>query len=314
MSVKSGQSYLDTIKQKIRAQDLPGAEKDLHYLIVNRDFDKLWGAGTLPVMWGFIAHIRLTKAIPTAIVDLANGEIQINPQFLLDKIDSLEDLLFVILHERDHRILRRLFRINWHKLYKMLDYKKEWIDKIRNVVEDVWINASVRCEMGINANLPENCYCWTKADADSPGKRGFDNPKGSGFDPEIHKIGEPKSEDYALLTCLSQFCDPGIQSEHGSLYFEAKTLQRRHNIRPIGTRYHNDYGRSGMPSFPQWFDIFCDWFQIHKSDLAMPSPDCQGDPDCPVHGQESGDSDSSEQESDSDGEGEGGKGDQGGHC
>jgi hypothetical protein len=112
MSTKQGQTYLDTIKMKIRAKDLVGAEKDLHYLIVNKDFDKLWGDTTLPVLWGFIAHMRLDKRVPTAAVDLRNGEVLLNPQFFLDTVESLEDLLFIIMHERDHRILRRLFRIN----------------------------------------------------------------------------------------------------------------------------------------------------------------------------------------------------------
>jgi hypothetical protein len=193
MSTREGQTFLETIKAKIRAKDLAGAEKDLHYLIVNKDFDRFWGNKTLPVLWGYIAHINLSETVPTAAVDLRNGKVLLNPQFILDKVHSLEDLLFIVLHERDHRILRRLFRVNWHTLNKILDYKEEWVFKVRNVLEDAWINASVRSEMGINASLPENFYCWTVEDEKHPGDAGPENPEGSGFDPKQHSVGEPKS-------------------------------------------------------------------------------------------------------------------------
>jgi len=310
MSTKEGQTYLDTIKMKIRAKDLASAEKDLHYLIVNKDFDRFWGNKTLPVLWGYIAHIRLDEKVPTAAVDLRNGEVLLNPQFILDKIHSLEDLLFIVLHERDHRILRRIFRVNWHTLNKILDYKEKWIFKVRNVLEDAWINASVRSEMGIGASLPENFYCWTKEDTKHPGAAGPENPEGSGFDPKQHKVGEPKSEEYALLTCLSSFCDQGIQNDHGSLYIDAHTLLKRHGIQHTGQRssYRKGYDYSHyseMLSFPAWFEAFCDWLRIHKNDLAQPSPDCEGDSDCPVHGDGSG-----EGEGESEGEGSGsGEGD-----
>lgn len=309
-----GLSYLEAIKAKIREGDLDGAEFDLHRLVVNRDFDRLWGNRALPVIWGYIAHIKLSHPaithgeIGTAAVDLPSGRVLINPKFLLEKIHSLEDLLFLVLHERDHRILRRLFRINWHRLNKILDYKEEWISSVRNVIEDAWINASVRSEMGINSGLSEQFYCWSEEDAKNPGMPTDENPDASGFDPNIHTVGEPKSDEYALLTCMSHFVDKGIQNEHGQLYAEAHSLLEKYGLPSFGantrrrSRYYDDRSYHDMMGFPAWYDAFCDWLRIHKDDLALPTPGCQGDSDCPVHGDQPPD-DSDSGEGDQDGEG-----------
>jgi len=317
-----GTTYLEGIKSKIRKGDLDGAEMDLHRLLVNRDFDALWGCKSLPVIWGYIAHIRLDTTVPTACVDLPGGKVLLNPQFILDKVHCLMDLLFIVLHERDHRILRRIFRINWHKLSKILDYKMEWIVKVRNVLEDAWINASVRAEMGIASGLPERFYCWTEEDAASPGPKSPENPDGSGFDPAEHKIGEPKSDEFALLTCLSSFVDDGIETSHRDLYLDAHSLLAKHGLTGRSKSrsssrydYYDQYDRySNMLSFPAWYDAFCDWLSVHKDDLAQPSPGCKGDDDCPVHGNPGQGEGDGEGEGDESGSGAGGEQDGDGDC
>ena len=150
--------YLTGIKTKIERGDLKGAEHDLHHLILSKDFKRIWGRSDLPVLWENIAHMNLDESIPTAMVDLRNGKVFINPKFIMDKIHSLEDLLFIIMHERDHRLIRRIYRVDWLRLRKILDFKDEWVAKVRNVLEDAWINASVRSSMGIEAGLPESFY------------------------------------------------------------------------------------------------------------------------------------------------------------
>ena len=272
--------YLKNIKDKIGAGNLKGAEQDLHYLIVNRDFDKVWGAGTLPVLWGFVSNISLDDQVPTAAVDLRNGSVSVNPTFLVEKIDTLSDLLFILMHELDHRLIRRLFQVNWSRLRKILDYNEDWILKIRNVLEDAWINASVRGEMGIDSDLPERFYCWTAEDAAKPGMPSLENMEGTGFDPKIHKIGDPRSEEYALLTCMSHRVAEDISDSHYDLYKTANKLQKKNKV---PNARNSRYG--GMLSFPEWYDAFCDWLEEHKDDLKLPTPGCNGDKDCPVHGE-----------------------------
>ena len=146
-------NYITGIRNKIEAGDISGAESDLHHLIISKDFRKIWGRDDLPVIWGYISRMTLDTSVPTAMVDLRNGKVFINPQFILDKIHSLEDLLFIVLHERDHRLIRRIYRVDWYRLRKILDFNDEWAAKVRNVLEDAWINASVRSSMGIKAGL-----------------------------------------------------------------------------------------------------------------------------------------------------------------
>ena len=75
--------YLTGIKTKIEKGDLKGAERDLHHLIVNKDFMDVWGRDDLPVLWGHIAHMTLDESVPSAMVDLRFGKVFINPTFIM---------------------------------------------------------------------------------------------------------------------------------------------------------------------------------------------------------------------------------------
>jgi hypothetical protein len=241
------------------------------------------------------------------MVDLRNGRVTINPQFIMDKIHSLEDLLFIVLHERDHRLLRRIYRINWGRLNRILDFNEDWIAKVRNAMEDAWINASVRSEMGIMATLPEQFYCWTLEDEANPGMPSEDNPDGSGFNPDEHSVGEPKSAEYATLTCLSPYVDQDLVKDHEGLYIDADKLISKFGVtRTILKRARNRWDEYGdMHSFPAWYDLFCNWLEQHKDDLGDPAPDSEHDEDCPQHPQNQGGSGEGDEEGDGDSPGQG---------
>jgi hypothetical protein len=297
--------YITGIRNQIESGNLPGAERDLHNLILNKDFERVWGNKDLPVLWGHISSLKLTEECPTAMVDLRDGKVMINPKFLLERVHKIEDLLFLVMHERDHRLIRRIYRVDWYRLRKILDFKDEWVAKVRNVLEDAWINASVRSSMGIHATLPEQFYCWTQNDIDNPGDPSEENPTASGFNPAEHTLGDPKSEEFALLTCLSPFVSDDIQDGHEGLYADADVLLKPHGLKPVDhraasrSRYSYNYSAYGkMLSFPEWYDMFCDWLEVHKDDLAQPSPGSEHDEGCPQHGDGSP----------GEGEGEGGEG------
>jgi hypothetical protein len=265
--------FITGIRSKIEAGDIEGANYDLHHILISKDFMNLWGRNDLPVMWGYISTMKLDSSCPTAMVDLRNGKVFINPQFILDKILTIEDLLFIILHERDHRLIRRIYRIDWYRLRKILDFKDEWVSKVRNSMEDAWINASVRSSTGIFANLPEQYYCWTQENAE--------NPEGSGFNASEHTVGLPKSEEYALLTCLSPSTGKDIQEDHEGLYVGSHELLRRHNVPSLSRHSKASYLGNNMLSFPEWYEVFCNWLEQHKDDMALPSPGSEHDEDCP---------------------------------
>ena len=307
--------YITGIRNKIEVGDLSGAEKDLHHLILNKDFERVWGNKDLPVLWGHISHFKLSEECPTAMVDLRNGKVILNPNFLMERVHKIEDLLFLVMHERDHRLLRRIYRVDWHRLRKILDFKDEWVAKVRNVLEDAWINASVRSSMGIHATLPEQFYCWTQNDIDNPGDPSEENPEGSGFNPSEHKLGDPKSDEFALLTCLSPFVSEDIQEGHEGLYSDADALLKEHGLKPVNhraasrNRFSYDYNTyAKMLSFPEWYTVFCDWLAEHKDDLAQPSPGSEHDEDCPqnpCNGEGSGDGEGEGEGSGGEGEGDG---------
>jgi hypothetical protein len=122
--------YITGIRNQIESGNLPGAERDLHNLILNKDFERVWGNKDLPVLWGHISSLKLTEECPTAMVDLRDGKVMINPKFLLERVHKIEDLLFLVMHERDHRLIRRIYRVDWYRLRKILDFKDEWVAKL----------------------------------------------------------------------------------------------------------------------------------------------------------------------------------------
>lgn len=277
------ESNLNEIKRKLRAADYAGAEKDLHILIADGSFSMMGQNREIPALWSFVHQISFTENLAamtgghgTACIDLRNGKLSLDPNFFLTKIRSFEDLFFILMHERDHRLLHRLYRIQWHRLRKIVGYNDEDFYAIKHVLEDAWINASVRSEMAYTADLPENFYCWSIDDEKDPEKSGFDKKKG-------HKVGQPRSPDTALLTCMSPFVHKdGLDVSHESLYAQATQLLAKYNPK---SRYAS-YGGRILP-YPDWYKLFCDWLDKNKDKMAQPSPDSKPDQDCPQHGQQS---------------------------
>jgi hypothetical protein len=318
---KNNQSFVEGLKAHIVAGNLDAAERELHHVLLNKDFEDLYGNTDLPVMWGMVSSMTLDPRCPTAMVDLRNGKVVLNPQFVVKMVHTLDDLLFLVMHERDHRLLRRIYRINWGRLSKILDYKEDWVLKVRNAMEDAWINASVRSEMGINATLPERFYCWTQEDVDNPGEPDAENPERSGFDPaKGHVLGQPKSEEYATLTCLSPAVNQDLRFAHEGLYCDAARLLHMNGLNPTNTQsnrsgrrrrsWEYDYSHGSMLSFPEWYDKFCDWLAEHKDDLVQAAPDSEHDDECPQHPSNAPGEDEGEGEGDSPGDDGSGAGDQ----
>jgi len=274
--------FIEEIKNEIAENNIIRADYLLHRILINKEFLNFYGNKEIPALWECISSISVREeyegiSVTSALVDLSKGYVIINPNFIINKLESFQDLLFVIMHERDHRLLRRVYNINWERLNKILEYNKEWISKVQNVVEDAWINASIRTELGVFSTLPEKFYCWSQGDPD--------------FDPINHKIGEPRSEEYAILTCLSNFVHRDLKYPHEGLYVDAKNLQisfgiinkfTRKGYKKAWAHHHKSY--KNMLSFPEWYELFCDWLEENKDNISTTNAANENkEKECPKH-------------------------------
>ena len=76
------------------------------------------------------------------------GDLKIGVQFFLDHITGPEDVLFILIHERNHLILRRLYP----DVLPGADYPRE----VFNFAEDAYVNAIGRRQVA--STLPERFY------------------------------------------------------------------------------------------------------------------------------------------------------------
>jgi hypothetical protein len=101
----------------------------------------------VPKILKYIKRISFSPAVPTANINFMKGDLMIGTQFFLDHIDGPEDFLFILLHERNHLILRKLYPDVF-----TADYPKH----LFNFGEDVYINAISRRHLP--SMLPERYY------------------------------------------------------------------------------------------------------------------------------------------------------------
>ena len=101
----------------------------------------------VPKILKFIRHIAFDPGVPTAAVNFMKGELRIGMQFFLDHINGPEDFLFILIHERNHLILRKLYP---HVISD--DYPRH----LFNFGEDAFINAVSRRH--VPSTLPERFY------------------------------------------------------------------------------------------------------------------------------------------------------------
>lgn len=99
----------------------------------------------------YVKRINLTNKIPTACVNLITGNMDIGVNFFKEKINSIEDCMFIIFHERNHRIIDFV-----SKKTKSYDIDKSVTHELINFAEDGYINGNVL--NFISSDLPEKYY------------------------------------------------------------------------------------------------------------------------------------------------------------
>jgi len=120
--------------------------------IASDDMFKYWSGCChnnehVPKILRYLKFIKFESDIPTAVINFMEGDLRIGVRFFLDYMDGPEDLLFILIHERNHLILR--------KLYPDV-LTPDYPGHLFNFGEDVYINAISRRHLP--SMLPERFY------------------------------------------------------------------------------------------------------------------------------------------------------------
>jgi len=143
---------IESIKQALRDQDYAQAASFLITTLASDDLFEYWskcsgGSDKVPKILTYIHRIRFDEGIETAQIDLIKGDLKIGVKFFLDWIQGPEDFLFLLIHERNHLILRTLYpQVN----------PETYPEALFNFAEDAYINGISR--RTIPSTLPERYY------------------------------------------------------------------------------------------------------------------------------------------------------------
>lgn len=134
---------LARVKDAILNRDVDAAENLFWSCLYDPEVRDTWiqclGSSIMESLLGFIRRVQFDTSVPTSIVNLEFGYVTINPIFFLRFITNAISLIELILHERDHRVLRVL---HGHRLFHGFS------DDEFNLCEDVYIQARLRFMIG----------------------------------------------------------------------------------------------------------------------------------------------------------------------
>jgi hypothetical protein len=103
---------IEKSKAALRGKDLNRAGTLLIHSLASDEIFSYWsdccqGSERVPKLLKYIHEIRFDEALPTAAVDLLRGDLKIGVNCFLEHLIGPEDVLFILIHERNHLILRR---------------------------------------------------------------------------------------------------------------------------------------------------------------------------------------------------------------
>lgn len=144
---------IQKIKQMLKQNNLDKAASILVSTMASDDMFKYWseccnGSERVPKILKYITHIAFDAKLRTANINFMKGHLCIGSGFFLDHIDGPEDLLFILIHERNHLILRRLYP----DVRSGINYPA----RLFNFGQDAYINAIAR--RYVTSTLPERFY------------------------------------------------------------------------------------------------------------------------------------------------------------
>ena len=88
-------------------------------------------------IWTYVAKVQFDKEVTTAQINLKTGFVTFGVDFFVKHINSIEDLLFLIIHERNHCILEHsIWRSDLYYLRSSLTVP------LFSLIEDAFINGA----------------------------------------------------------------------------------------------------------------------------------------------------------------------------
>jgi hypothetical protein len=227
-------SRIEKIKAALRERDLKRASTLLIHTLASDEIFTYWsdccqGSERVPKLLKYINEITFDAALPTASVDLLRGDLKIGVQFFLDHITGPEDVLFILIHERNHLILRRLYP----DVVPGEDYPRE----VFNFAEDAYVNAIGRRQVA--STLPERFY-------HQPGELLL-TAKHSAIDWTLFHIGGYGDYNY-------------LKQAHAALYRWNPAL-----LSALGEVVVETGGFSG---YRRWMELVAEWYREQEEEEA----------------------------------------------
>jgi hypothetical protein len=133
---------LKTIKKLLREGKLEEAEREFMYSLYSTEGLKLWKEALLiknpedkiPHLLGFATKIVFCEKITTASVNFHTKVIKLGSTFFCDYISSWGDVIFILMHERNHLL------IDYFYTSRMNEFKNRIF---ANMWEDIYINNTI---------------------------------------------------------------------------------------------------------------------------------------------------------------------------
>ncbi|MBU0649573.1 hypothetical protein KJ969_05805, partial [Patescibacteria group bacterium] len=224
------QKRMQKIKESLRQRNTDLAASLLISTVSSDDMFSYWsgccqGSERVPKILKYIKHIQFDQETPTAMINFKKGELCIGVDFFIKHMDGPEDLLFILTHERDHLILRKLFP-------DVLT--PDYPGHLFNFGEDVYINAISR--RFVPSTLPERFY-----------KEPMElllTGMHSKIDWDIFKVDRGTGTNNL------------IKEAHGALYQQNYTLLNA--IREYGVKGHHSWG------YQSWMQLLFEWHLQNK--------------------------------------------------
>ncbi|SHL44407.1 hypothetical protein SAMN02745216_05199 [Desulfatibacillum alkenivorans DSM 16219] len=230
---------MDRIKTALRSNAHDAATNLLVNMLASDDLFSYWsmssqGSERIPNILRYVSRITFDPEIPTACVNLIAGEVRLSPTFFLEHMTGPEDVLFILLHERNHLIL--------HKLWPDL-VGHEYPPALRNWAEDVYINAMARRQ--VLSTLPERFYA-------------------GGESMQLVLTGRHSAVDWDAISYRVENHNL-IKNAHASFYVQAAELMAAIHEPPILV---DDFS-----GFHQWMHLVLEWWKAKQRENRQQSKD-----------------------------------------
>jgi hypothetical protein len=248
---------IEVIKERLREGDFSEAADELYVLLFSSDTLKYWtelyGKNSSPKLIYTLRKIVFAPKVKTAHVKFSTGVVAIGSQFFLDYVETLDDVLLLIRHERDHVLIKRLFyQRNAYYARKIAKRFQKLGHDAWNFAEDAYINANSRRK--IRSMLPERFYrpalvtdplsAFLMADIDTVSSL-------------VNNLTPGKGDDLLY----------GYRELYAGSWIRTQVVPKRSSWHSHSLS-HRGYQRKGYGS---WMAVFGDWLLLLASSAEVPT-------------------------------------------